>query len=53
MKTKETQGVSGSGLGLPIVKKIIEAHNGSIKVTSEPGKGSTFSVILPKAKAEQ
>ena len=53
VKTKETQGVSGSGLGLPIVKKIIEAHNGSIKVTSEPGKGSTFSVILPKAKAEQ
>ena len=53
VKTKETQGVSGSGLGLPIVKKIIEAHNGSIKVTSEPGKGSTFSVTLPKAKAEQ
>jgi len=53
VKSKETRGVSGSGLGLPIVKKIIEAHNGSIKVTSEPGKGSTFSVILPKAKAEQ
>ncbi len=53
VKSKETRGVSGSGLGLPIVKKIIEAHNGSIKATSEVGKGSTFSVILPKAKAEQ
>lgn len=53
VKTKETQGITGSGLGLPIVRKIIEVHNGSIKVTSELGKGSTFSVILPKTKAEQ
>ena len=50
VKTKETQGVTGSGLGLPIAKRIIEAHNGSIKVISELGKGSTFSILLPKAK---
>lgn len=37
----------GSGLGLTLVKHIIEAHGGRIKVESEPGKGSTFSVILP------
>ena len=37
----------GSGLGLTLVKHITEAHNGRIQVESEPGKGSTFSVILP------
>ena len=36
-----------SGLGLPMVKGIIEAHNGNIYVTSELGKGTTFSIILP------
>jgi PAS domain S-box-containing protein len=37
----------GLGLGLPIVKSIIEHHNGRIEVESEVGKGSTFRVILP------
>ena len=36
-----------SGLGLPMVKGIIEAHNGNISVISELGKGTTFSIILP------
>jgi hypothetical protein len=44
-----TQSVKGSGIGLTIVRQIIEAHNGNIVVESYPGKGSTFSVILPKA----
>jgi signal transduction histidine kinase len=43
-------GVAGSGLGLPIAKRIIEAHNGSIDAVSEPGKGTTFTVLLPKAE---
>jgi signal transduction histidine kinase len=37
----------GSGLGLPTAKKIIEAHNGSITVNSEPGKGTSFIMRLP------
>jgi len=53
IKTKETRNVTGSGLGLSIAKRIIEAHNGSINVVSELGKGTTFSILLPKAKMEQ
>ena len=50
VKNKETQHISGTGLGLPIAKKIIEAHNGCVKVDSELGVGTTFSIILPKAQ---
>lgn len=37
----------GTGLGLPISKKIIEAHSGRLTVLSEEGKGSLFTVIIP------
>jgi signal transduction histidine kinase len=40
----------GTGLGLALTKKIIELQQGSISVESEPGKGSTFTVIIPMAQ---
>jgi signal transduction histidine kinase len=42
-----TRSVKGSGLGLTLVKQIIEAHGGTVHVESTPGRGSTFSIRLP------
>ncbi len=38
---------NGTGLGLAVTRRIIEEHNGSIQVESHPGKGTTFTVLLP------
>jgi PAS domain S-box-containing protein len=47
IKTEQTRSISGSGLGLSIVKGIVDAHNGAIHVESEKGKGTTFIVSMP------
>jgi two-component system phosphate regulon sensor histidine kinase PhoR len=43
-----SQAVAGTGLGLAIAKHLVLLHRGSIEVESEPGKGATFVVTLPK-----
>lgn len=43
----ETRKIGGTGLGLALVKQIVEAHKGEVQVESAPGKGSTFTFTLP------
>jgi signal transduction histidine kinase len=42
--------IHGTGLGLSLVKKIAEAHGGTISVASEPGKGTEFTLRIPRAQ---
>ena len=43
--------IRGSGLGLSLVKEIVQAHNGVVLVRSQPGQGATFTVRLPSSPA--
>jgi signal transduction histidine kinase len=46
-------GERGSGLGLAVSRRIIQAHGGGIAVQSTPGKGSTFVITLPAYRGEE
>ena len=45
--------VSGFGLGLFIVRQIVEAHGGTVRLDSRVGRGSTFRIDLPRAPPAQ
>ncbi len=48
-----SRGMGGAGLGLSIARWIVDRHEGTIQVTSQPGKGSTFTVQLPLASTQR
>ena len=48
IKNEKTRNILGSGLGLSVVKKLAQLYDGSVSVTSTPGQGSTFTVVLKK-----
>jgi len=48
---QEARGITGSGLGLPLVKAVVERHGGTLTIRSRPGQGSVFSLRLPTGSA--
>ncbi|TFH48447.1 MAG: HAMP domain-containing histidine kinase, partial [Bacteroidia bacterium] len=52
IRNDKTRNISGSGLGLSIVKKVVELYHGVIKVESVADKGTTFTVIIPRSQVQ-
>jgi signal transduction histidine kinase len=52
VRGESNKGIEGTGMGLYLVKEIIEAHGGRVGLESEAGKGSTFWFTLPRKQAE-
>ena len=52
-RAKSSEGTAGTGIGLNLVKRLVEAHGGALSVRSQEGEGSTFTVRVPIAGPEQ
>ena len=52
-KKAEESGEAGTGIGLSIVRQIMEQHGGRIEVSSHPGSGSCFTLALPQSAAAE
>jgi signal transduction histidine kinase len=53
VKGKATRHITGSGLGLSLVKEVVEAHKGYVDVKSDPGRGTTFTLSFPLTEIRQ
>ena len=53
VKNEQTATIPGTGLGLTLVRRLVEMHQGRIDVESTPGKGSAFQVRLPTTSYAQ
>ena len=52
IKNEKTRNITGSGLGLSIVKKVVQLYFGTISVESTPDVGTVFTVKLPKSPSK-
>jgi len=48
VKSHATSGITGTGLGLATVRRVLAGYNGSVAVQSQPDAGSTFTVAFPR-----
>jgi PAS domain S-box-containing protein len=53
IKDRNTSSIKGSGLGLAIVKGVADRHGGQVRVESEPGKGTTFYLDIPRRQPDE